>query len=87
MKDWSYENEQWTQLPTYLKHLPLFTRQKDMTSINTKAIHTIMRSFKDWGEYKSRTVFKIYGNQRGYFRKDQILPQAEKNTTGTTGKD
>jgi len=61
--------------------------QKDMTSINTKAIHTIMRSFKDWGEYKSRTVFKIYGNQRGYFRKDQILPQAEKNTTGTTGKD
>ncbi|MFZ4404766.1 MAG: lysophospholipid acyltransferase family protein [Pseudobdellovibrionaceae bacterium] len=33
MKDWNYENEQWTQLPTYLKHLPLFTRHIDLTSI------------------------------------------------------
>lgn len=33
MKDWNYENEQWTKLPTYLKHLPLFTRNLDMTSV------------------------------------------------------
>lgn len=32
MKDWNYENEQWTQLPAHLKHLPLFTRQFDLTS-------------------------------------------------------
>jgi 1-acyl-sn-glycerol-3-phosphate acyltransferase len=33
MRDWKYENEQWTQLPTYLKHLPLFTRSIDWTSM------------------------------------------------------
>ncbi len=33
MKDWDYDNEQWTKLPTYLKHLPLFTRHLDLFSI------------------------------------------------------
>ena len=33
MKDWNYENEQWTQLPPHLKHLPLFTRYYDLTSL------------------------------------------------------
>ncbi|NUM59611.1 MAG: 1-acyl-sn-glycerol-3-phosphate acyltransferase [Bdellovibrionaceae bacterium] len=33
MKPWKYDNEQWTQLPTYLKHLPLFTRSIDWTSM------------------------------------------------------
>lgn len=33
MKDWEYENEQWTKLPTYLKHLPLFTRHQDWVSM------------------------------------------------------
>lgn len=32
MKNWNYENEQWTQLPSHLKHLPLFTRHFDLTS-------------------------------------------------------
>ena len=32
MKNWDYENEQWTKLPDYLKHLPLFTRHFDLTS-------------------------------------------------------
>lgn len=32
MRDWNYENEQWTQLPAHLKHLPLFTRHFDLTS-------------------------------------------------------
>jgi 1-acyl-sn-glycerol-3-phosphate acyltransferase len=32
MKKWSYENEQWTKLPSYLKHLPLFTQHLDLTS-------------------------------------------------------
>lgn len=33
MKEWNYENEQWTKLPAYLKHLPLFTKNFDLTSI------------------------------------------------------
>jgi len=32
MKQWEYENEQWTELPGHLKHLPLFTRHFDMMS-------------------------------------------------------
>jgi 1-acyl-sn-glycerol-3-phosphate acyltransferase len=32
MKDWNYENEQWTRLPSHLRHLPLFTRHFDMMS-------------------------------------------------------
>ena len=33
MKDWDYENEQWSKLPSYLKHLPLFTRHYDLFSL------------------------------------------------------
>lgn len=33
MKYWTYNNQQWTKLPTYLKHLPLFTRHVDIFSI------------------------------------------------------
>lgn len=51
MKDWSYENEQWTQLPTYLKHLPLFTRHKDLTSIFFRFL---------WSVYLQEFVFKTY---------------------------
>ena len=51
MKDWSYENEQWTQLPTYLKHLPLFTRQKDLTSIFFRFL---------WSLYLQEFVFRFY---------------------------
>jgi 1-acyl-sn-glycerol-3-phosphate acyltransferase len=51
MKDWSYENEQWTKLPTYLKHLPLFTRQKDITSIFFRFL---------WSIYLQEFVFKFY---------------------------
>lgn len=32
LRNWSYENEQWTQLPGHLKHLPLFTRHFDLMS-------------------------------------------------------
>lgn len=33
MKDWNYENEQWTKLPSHYKHLPLFIRHLDWMSI------------------------------------------------------
>lgn len=51
MKYWTYENEQWTKLPTYLKHLPLFTRHKDWTSIFFRFL---------WSLYLQEFVFKSY---------------------------
>lgn len=42
MKDWDYENEQWTKLPTYLKHLPLFTRHLDLFSICVRFVWSII---------------------------------------------
>ena len=41
MKDWNYENEQWTKLPAHLKHLPLFTRNLDYVSIFFRFIWAI----------------------------------------------
>lgn len=38
MRDWNYENEQWTKLPVHLKHLPLFTRHLDWASVCIRAI-------------------------------------------------
>jgi 1-acyl-sn-glycerol-3-phosphate acyltransferase len=32
MKQWKYENDQWTKLPTHLRHLPLITRHFDYAS-------------------------------------------------------
>lgn len=51
MKDWKYENEQWTKLPTYLKHLPLFTRHIDYTSMFFRFL---------WSFYLQEFVFKFY---------------------------
>lgn len=51
MKDWNYENEQWTRLPTYLKHLPLFTRNIDLTSLFFRFL---------WSFYLQEFVFKFY---------------------------
>lgn len=51
MKDWNYENEQWTKLPTYLKHLPLFTRHIDLFSAFMRFIWSIV--LKD-------LIFKFY---------------------------
>lgn len=42
MKDWDYENEQWTKLPTYLKHLPLFTRHIDLFSVCMRFLWSII---------------------------------------------
>lgn len=50
MRYWKYDNEQWTQLPTYLKHLPLFTRTYDWTSIFFRIA---------WSVYL-KVVFKVY---------------------------
>lgn len=51
MKDWKYENEQWTKLPTYLKHLPLFTRHIDLFSAFWRYV---------WSIFLKDIAFKFY---------------------------
>ncbi|MBX3039997.1 MAG: 1-acyl-sn-glycerol-3-phosphate acyltransferase [Bdellovibrionaceae bacterium] len=51
MKDWTYDNEQWTKLPPYLKHLPLFTRHMDWTSIFFRFL---------WSIYLQDFCFRFY---------------------------
>lgn len=51
MKDWNYDNEQWTKLPTYLKHLPLFTRHVDLFSAFMRFV---------WSIFLKDLIFKFY---------------------------
>lgn len=51
MKSWNYENEQWTQLPGHLKHLPLFTRHFDTTSFFFRVL---------WGFFLKALAFRFY---------------------------
>lgn len=51
MKPWTYENEQWTKLPVYMRHLPLFTRNHDWTSLFIRFL---------WAIYLRDFVFKFY---------------------------
>ena len=51
MKDWNFENEQWTRLPVHLKHLPLFTRSYDLTSLIFRAL---------WGLWLKGWAFRFY---------------------------
>lgn len=41
---------------------------KDMTTVNTKFIHEIMKKMPGWEKFKSKTHFKNFGNQRGWHR-------------------
>lgn len=41
MRKWDYENDQWFNLPGYLKHLPLFTRYLDLTSMVFRVLWAI----------------------------------------------
>jgi 1-acyl-sn-glycerol-3-phosphate acyltransferase len=51
VKPWTYDNEQWTKLPVHLRHLPLFTRNFDLTS-------RVIRFL--WALYLRDFVFKTY---------------------------
>lgn len=51
MKTWNYENEQWTQLPIYLRHLPLITRHFDIFSL-------IIRNI--WSNFLKYVFFRFY---------------------------
>jgi 1-acyl-sn-glycerol-3-phosphate acyltransferase len=69
MKDWDYDNEQWVKLPGHLKHLPLFTRHHDFTSLIFRAL---------WGVFL-KLVFRFYiflivkGSFREVYKKHKRL--------------
>ncbi len=46
MRQWTYENEQWTKLPAHVRHLPLFTQHYDLTSRFVKFIWSVF--LKNW---------------------------------------
>jgi 1-acyl-sn-glycerol-3-phosphate acyltransferase len=45
MKEWNYDNEQWTKLPPHLKHLPLFTRHIDLFSTAVRAMWAVLLKY------------------------------------------
>ncbi|RYZ85397.1 MAG: 1-acyl-sn-glycerol-3-phosphate acyltransferase [Proteobacteria bacterium] len=51
MKHWNYDNEQWTKLPTYLKHLPLFTRHVDLFSASMRLVWSFLLKDIAFGLY------------------------------------
>jgi 1-acyl-sn-glycerol-3-phosphate acyltransferase len=51
MKPWTYDNEQWTTLPMHLRHLPLFTKNFDLTSRVVRFL---------WALYLRDFIFKTY---------------------------
>jgi 1-acyl-sn-glycerol-3-phosphate acyltransferase len=65
MKHWDYENEQWTKLPSYLKHLPLFTRQIDWTSL---MIRNIWAFFLKFIFFRFYIRLKVKGNYSEVFK-------------------
>ncbi len=56
--EWDYENEQWTKLPPYLKHLPLFTRHYDLTS---KFFRLLWALFLKLLAYRFYVRIKLHG--------------------------
>lgn len=46
MREWNYDNDQWTKLPAYMKHLPLFTHHYDLTSRLIRFIWSLI--LKNW---------------------------------------
>lgn len=57
-----------------------------ITRMNTKEIHDIMRSLKDWEPYKNKTDFPVFGTQRGYFRKEDYGSKSGQKTAVTIFK-
>ena len=69
MKEWNYENEQWTKLPGHLKHLPLFTRNTDWVSIFIRFLWWfILKIF-----FKIYIRLEVVGDYRCLFKKHPKL--------------
>ena len=70
MKHWDYENEQWTKLPNYLKHLPLFTRHLDWTS---RLIRHVWAFFLKFIFFRFYIRLKVVGDYRPIFKENPRL--------------
>ncbi len=70
MKKWNYDNEQWTKLPSYLKHLPLFTRHIDYFSIFIKYIWALFLKYVFFIFY---IRLKTVGNWKEIYKKHPKL--------------
>lgn len=46
MRNWNYDNDQWTKLPGHIKHLPLFTQHYDLTSRVIRFLWSLI--LKNW---------------------------------------
>jgi 1-acyl-sn-glycerol-3-phosphate acyltransferase len=70
MRDWDYENEQWTQLPPHLKHLPLFTRHFDLTSWIFRVLWAIW--LKGWA-FRFYIRLQVIGDFHKVYRENPRL--------------
>ena len=69
MKNWNYDNEQWRSLPTHLKHLPIFTRQFDLTSYLIGLVWAILLKFG----FHSYVRLKVAGSFHEIYKKHPKL--------------
>lgn len=70
IEHWDYENDQWTKLPTYLKHLPLFTRHMDVTSYFFRVLWAIFLKLVGFRFY---VRLKIHGDFHAVFKEHKKL--------------
>ncbi len=69
MKDWDYENKQWTKLPGHLKHLPLFTRHRDITSLLFRFVWAIFLKLC----FRFYIRLKVVGSYHELYKKEPRL--------------
>lgn len=69
MKKWNYENEQWTQLPGHLKHLPLFTRSFDIFSYCVRVLWAIVLKLF----FRFYIRLKVHGDFKALYKKHPKL--------------
>lgn len=70
MRDWNYENDQWTKLPAHLKHLPLFTQNFDTFSIFIRYIWAFVLKFVAFRFY---VRLKVIGRWSDLYKKHPKL--------------
>src|SRR5258707_1058829 len=70
MKEWNYENDQWTKLPPYLKHLPLFTRHIDIFSMTMRALWALVLKY---GAFSFFIRLKVVGSYDEIYKKHPRL--------------
>ena len=69
MKNWNYENEQWRKLPPHLKHLPLFTRTFDTTSIIFRVLWALILKIL----FRTYIILKVKGDMKKLLKENPKL--------------